>query len=258
MKAMEEIHYLLGNSCDLNCDFCFWDAKLADVPLEFKKRIIDQIVKTGIKRVTLSGGEPLCASNFLETLEYTKNNGLEVILHTNGLRINESLAKQIAPLVSRVSLTFDAADEEVMAKMRGRGEMLGQNISLIRTFNELKVPVNVKTLLTRINKDQMESIGETLSGLPIQYWSILEFIPLNRGKTNKEKFFLSSEDFNDIYGKIKERFPSMDIRARRFSENNDNYCFIAANGDVYTYRNNKDTLMGSIKEEDLSAIISRI
>jgi len=187
-----------------------------------------------------------------------KKNNLEIILHTNGLKIDASLAKKIAPFVSRISLTFDAADEEIMIKMRGRGEMLKHNIFLIRTFNELKVSVNVKTLVTQINKNQIEKIGEILNNLPIQYWSILEFIPLNKGKMNKEKFFLSSKDFNDICEKIKEKFPSMDIRVRRLSENNNNYCFIAANGDVYTYRKNKDILIGSIKEEDLSAIISTI
>ena len=42
---MEEIHYLIGNSCNLNCDFCFWDIRMPDVHLDLKKKIIDEIVK---------------------------------------------------------------------------------------------------------------------------------------------------------------------------------------------------------------------
>ena len=129
---MEEIHYLIGNSCNLNCDFCFWDKRMLDVSLEFKKNIVDQIIKVGIKRVTLSGGEPTMTNHFVEILEYMHLNGLEIILHTNGLGIDETLAKDIAPYVSRVSLTLDGSNEETILAMRKNKDLVNHTIFLIK------------------------------------------------------------------------------------------------------------------------------
>ena len=121
--TMDEIHYLLGNTCNLNCDFCCWDMRLPDSPFGFKKKIINQIVKTGIKKVTLSGGEPLCSNDFLKVLGYMKKSGLEVILHSNGLKINKSIAEKISPFISRVSLILDGPDEKIVSKMMERWEV---------------------------------------------------------------------------------------------------------------------------------------
>lgn len=85
---MKEIHYLLGNTCNLNCDFCFWDKRTEAPPFLSKKQIVNEIIKTGIRKVTVSGGEPTCTKDFLEIIKYMSDSGLDIVLHTNGLNIN--------------------------------------------------------------------------------------------------------------------------------------------------------------------------
>lgn len=256
---MEEIHYLLGNVCNLNCDFCFWDIRVPDVSIDFKKKIIDQIVDSGIKKVTISGGEPLCTNDFLEVLEYMQKSRLEVILHTNGLKIDQKLAQKIAPLISRISLTMDAIDTDIQNKMRNNPKITDHTMELIKIFDDLKLVVNIKTLITKINKNEIRKIGMVLANLPIKYWSLLEFIPLNKGNTNRSTFLLEPNEFDDICMKIKREFSSIEIKIRKFVDSEKGYCFIAPNGDVYTYIKNKgDVLMGNINSEELSFIIKRI
>jgi len=256
---MEEIHYLLGNACNLDCDFCFWDIRMPDVSLDAKKRIIDQIVKTGISRVTVSGGEPLCSDNFLEVMDYMHKKDLEVILHTNGLKIDGATAKKIAPLVSRVSLTLDGISKETMVRMRKNSEITGHTLFLIGIFHSLGVPVNVKTLVTKANQDEIAAIGRTLNGMPVQYWSLLEFNPINRGRTNIGKFLISSKKFDEICLKAKNGFPSLDVRMRKYKNAESKYCFIAPNGEVYTHVTDKgDVKIGDLKHDELSSLISKI
>lgn len=204
---MKEIHYLLGNACNLNCGFCFWDIRMPDVSLDFKKTIVDEIVKAGIKKVTLSGGEPLCAEHFLEILEYMKQHGLEIVLHSNGLKIDTSLAQKMAPFLSRISLTMDAVDPSTQMQMRTHQAITNHTINLIKIFDDLKVAVSIKTLITKINNHEIQAIGAILSHLPIQYWTLLEFIPVNRGKINQRHFMLEADEFDDICAIIKEHFP---------------------------------------------------
>ncbi len=256
---MEEIHYLLGNSCNLNCDFCFWDIKMPDVSLDFKKKIINEIVNSGIKKVTISGGEPLCTNNFLEILEYIHKQKLEIILHTNGIKIDKTLAQKIAPLISRISLTMDAIEGNTQFKMRKNNKITNHTINLIKIFHNLNVLINVKTLITKINKNEIIRIGKILDDLPIAYWSLLEFIPLNKGKINQNNFLIEQNEFDEICSNIKNKFPLIKIQIRKFTDTKNKYCFIAPNGDVYTYVKNKgDILINNINTKKLDLIMSEI
>lgn len=256
---MNEIHYLLGNSCNLNCDFCFWGTRMPDVSLDIKNKIINQIIQSGIKRVTISGGEPFCVNDLFEVLEYLHREKIEIVIHSNGLKIDEFLAQKIAPLISRISLTMDAIDVDTQILMRKNNNITDHTISLIQIFHCLNVPVSIKTLITKINKNEIVKIGEVLEKLPIKYWSLLEFISVNRGEINKNDFLLENDEFDEISFKIKKMFPSIDIRTRSFNNSEDKYCFIAPNGDVYTYFENKgDVLIGNVINEDLGLLIKKI
>ena len=169
------------------------------------------------------------------------------------------MAQKIAPFLSRISLTMDAIDADIQIEMRKNTEITDHTIDLIKIFHDLNVPVNVKTLITKINKNEIEKIGKILSNLPIKYWSLLEFVPLNRGKTNQSNFLLKPAEFNEICAKIKNEFPLVDIKIRKFSSSERGYCFIAPNGKVYTYLRDKgDILVGDISCEELNSIIKKI
>jgi len=256
---VDEIHYLLGNSCNLNCQFCFWDLHLKDISLIKKKNIIDEIKNSGIRKITISGGEPLCNKDLFFVLEYAKKNELEIVLHTNGLLIDGSIVDNLKPLVSRVSLSFDGSDEEMMKKMRQNPEMFSHTVWLIKKLCESNIPVNVKTLITKINQKDISNIGKVLSSFPIEYWSLLEFNPINRGLKNKNMFYLDPKEFDEIIANTKKHFPKLKIKVRKFARKPDKYCFIASNGDVYKYVDSKgDKLVGNLFNRGLKNILALI
>jgi MoaA/NifB/PqqE/SkfB family radical SAM enzyme len=254
---MKEIHYLLGNSCNLNCDFCFWDIRTPDVPWKTKKHIVDEIKKAGIKKVTISGGEPIVTKDFIKTLSYMFDNQLSVVLHTNGLKINKTSARKIAPFVERISLSLDGSSEDMCMKMRKTREIFSHTLQLIDIFDLLKIPVNVKTLVTKINAKDIIHIGKLLRNKPIAYWSLLEFNPINRGKLYKSKFYLTKGALNKIVSKTRKNIKGLNIKIRLFKSEPQSYCFIDANGKVYTFIPNKgDVLIGDLKKDSLKSLLS--
>lgn len=74
--------------CNLNCSYC--DTKWAnekDVAFELmtSKEIYEYIKSTGVKNITLTGGEPLMQEGILELLqELSKDEELSVEIETNG------------------------------------------------------------------------------------------------------------------------------------------------------------------------------
>lgn len=252
---MDEIHYLLGNTCNLNCDFCFWEKRIKPTTFKSTKHIIDEIKKVGIKKITLSGGEPTCAPHFIKALKYMKENGMKIILHTNGLQINKKVAEKIAPFISRISLALDGSNEKIAVEMRKK-PFTKNTLFLINLFNSLKIPLNVKTLITKINKQDIENIGRLLQNKTIKYWSLLEFNPIGNGLINKDKYLLSSKEFEMIAKKIINQFPKMKIRIRKFKSKPEKYCFIAADEKVYTnVAENEDVLIGNLQNNSLLSIL---
>lgn len=218
---------------------------------------MDQIAESGVGQVTLSGGEPLTSRDFAHTLHYLSLKGLKTILHTNGLKLDADALKKISKFTTRLSLTFDGSAEKTIMAMRKNRKILKHTLGLIKSANQLNLPVSVKTLITKINKDDVANIGELLQPLKLEYWTLIRFLPINRGAKYIDKFLLSDKEFNDIAKRIKKLFPGMNIKIRKF--NGSDHCFISADGKVYTYiKESGDVLIGDIKKEKLKTIISKI
>lgn len=254
---MDEIHYLIGNSCNLCCDFCFWDLRTTDVTFSEKKEILDQIIDSGLKKITLSGGEPTCNPDLIKVLKYAHQIGLQTVLHTNGLKINQKMAQKIAPYINRLSLSLDGSTEKMCYLMRSNKQIFSHTLELINIFHRLHLDVNVKTLVSNKNKNDLMSIGNLLQNQPVKYWSLLEFNPINRGLINKKEHYLDSEEFITLAMKLSDYFPKIKIKIRQ--PRLDNYCFIAPNGDLYTYIPEVgDKIVGNIKKQKLKYLIKEI
>lgn len=256
---MDEIHYLIGNKCNLNCEFCFWDQRYPDSNFELKKKIIDEIIKSGIKKVTLSGGEPTLAKDFLKILKYMHSKGLIITLHTNGLTSNKKLATSIARYVSKVGLSFDGSDSEKSKNIRQHKNFFRHTLHVIDLYTNLKKEVNVKTCVTKQNIDDLINIGKILSKKPISYWGLIKYYPVNTKSKNKDKFEITLAEYNSILDKLKLMFPNTTINPKLYSEQKQQYCFIASDGKIHTIsKNNEYIVLGDLEKESLNDIIKKI
>lgn len=257
--SMNEIHYLLGNACNLSCDFCFWDMRIPDVSWDTKLRIIDSIADTDIKKVTISGGEPSINKDFIKVLSEFKKRNIETVVHTNAIKFDTDLLTDVAPLVDRISLSLDGSNEKMCVDMRKDARAYSSVLWLLERISELVIPANVKTLVTGINLADIVNIGKLLDGKQLEYWTLMEFNPVNRGNIFRSKFELSDNDFDKTVEKVRETIKGIEIRTRLFKREPEKYCFIAPNADVYTFIPNKgDILVGNLLKTKLSNIIQKL
>ncbi|MDE5648570.1 MAG: radical SAM protein, partial [Oscillospiraceae bacterium] len=86
-KAGQPAVFIRFKSCNLNCSYCdtLW-ANFDDCPAEMMTSddILVYIQKTGIKNVTLTGGEPLIQTGIFELIDLLCQSDLDVEIETNG------------------------------------------------------------------------------------------------------------------------------------------------------------------------------
>lgn len=145
MKAGELSVFVRLTGCNLSCSYCdtSW-ANKADVPctLMTADEIYDRVKETGIKNVTLTGGEPLLNNNVRSLLEvFAKDKDIDVEIETNG----SIDLTAFAGIVKRPSFTMDY-------KLAGSGmqeHMKTSNFSVLNENDTVKFVVSGEDDLER-------------------------------------------------------------------------------------------------------------
>ena len=86
-KAGQLAVFIRFKGCNLNCKYC--DTKWAneqETPSQpmTEKEIIDYVLSTGVKNVTLTGGEPLLREGIENVITILAENNLNIEIETNG------------------------------------------------------------------------------------------------------------------------------------------------------------------------------
>lgn len=108
--------------CNLNCIMCpqAIDRQKEDsiliknvktrpeLSIDECKMLVDEVAALGVRKFTITGGEPLLRLDTLDILGHAKNKGLNCTLLSNGVLINEGIAKKIVDLkIDQVAFSLD-------------------------------------------------------------------------------------------------------------------------------------------------------
>ncbi len=143
-RAGELAVFLRFCGCNLNCSYCDtrW-ANTVDVKCELisAEELVAYVKSTGIKNVTLTGGEPLLQADVAYLIELLGASGAEVEIETNG----SAPLKDIVSLSPRPAVTADY-------KLPSSGmekNMLTENFSYLTLSDAVKFVVGDKRDLVR-------------------------------------------------------------------------------------------------------------
>lgn len=106
VKAGELAVFLRFCGCNLNCGYCdtrWANSKAVKPEIMTAEELVDYVKSTGVKNVTLTGGEPLLQGDMARLITLLGKNGAEVEIETNG---SISL-KEFAKIQPRPAFTAD-------------------------------------------------------------------------------------------------------------------------------------------------------
>ena len=251
----------ISSECNMHCPYCYRVGNTGgNVSLESAKRYIDYLVTNGCKTINVTGGEPLLNREWKNIIKYCSDNGLFVILSTNGLQLD--LHDEILNQVAVLSLPLDGGTPEVNSKTRSEGHFIKIR-KLIDEYIEGDYPFRLKinTVLTGYNFDKLNEILMILNE-PKIVWNIFELRKKGEYYQFPDDKVISDEQakhsmlfLNKIQHKCSIYF--MGKQSDELQEYNvkPNYIVLDYNGDIYFADEKENRLLFNI---DNSTITKRV
>jgi radical SAM protein with 4Fe4S-binding SPASM domain len=163
-----------------------------ELSLDEEKSLLDHISSFVKPLVLFTGGEPLMREDIFDLAEYAHQKGMPVGLPTNGILLTKreaSLMKKTG--VYRACIDLDGASEEVHNSLRGEFNSAVKGIQICK---EEGLSLQVNSVITRLNKDEMPALLEFLQKLRVDAWHVFFLVPT---KSFEEDYMLSPEEYED-------------------------------------------------------------
>ena len=193
-RPVRDLRVSLTDRCNLRCTYCM-PAEVFDKDHVFLRkeqllrlteldRIIGAFVRCGVRKLRLTGGEPLLRRGAVKFLRGLGRFGKleDVAMTTNGLLLAEFAEELAEAGLHRVTVSLDALDPEIFGAMNGRGHHPSRVLEGIAAAKAAGLGVKVNMVVQRgVNDSQILPMARHFKELGV----ILRFIEfMDVGNTN--------------------------------------------------------------------------
>lgn len=204
-RKIDYLRISVTDRCNLRCIYCMPNQgiqfKNQNQILSFEQisRIVSVAVGLGIRKVRITGGEPLVRKDLpLLIGQLKKIKGLEELcLTTNGTYLVEYAPLLKKAGLDRLNISLDSLIPEKFREITRGGNLeivhRAIEIALAMGFSELKINT---VLIKGFNTDEIPAFANLTQALPIQV-RFIEYMPCNLDYFSYDNFFFSA-------GKAKE------------------------------------------------------
>lgn len=219
-KFGREIDYLrvsVTDKCNLRCIYCMDekdnsflknDEKLTDDEIY---RIVKESSKLGIKKVRITGGEPLVSPDLVNLV--SKINSIpgieEIYLTTNGILLADMIDELAVNGLKGVNISLDSLNEERFNKLTRLGK-LNKVLEAIDKAIALGIKVKLNTVIVNdINKDEIIDFVNLTKEKEIDV-RFIELMPIGiainyKGATNEDVLKVISENYSDYEEVVRSK-----------------------------------------------------
>ena len=219
-RVIDYLRISIIDRCNLRCIYCMPAGGIKpldhSVILKYEEivRIVGVAAELGVKKIRLTGGEPLIRRNLPYLISSIAGiNGIEDIsLTTNGLLL-KSLAGPLADAgLKRVNISLDSLRPERYKEIT-RGGDLKEALAGIKAAAEAGLyPLKINMVpIQGFNDDEIEDFARMTLSSPIHV-RFIEFMPIGATEFWHEDKYISTDEIKNRVGCIA---PLMPVKIRR-------------------------------------------
>ena len=218
-RRISYVRISVTDRCDLRCRYCMAE-KMTFLPrkdvlsLEEIDDLADIFIARGVKRIRLTGGEPLVRrgiDQLVPALGKRIGNGLdELTLTTNGTQLGRFAGMLADSGVRRINVSLDSRDPERFRHITRRGD-LAQVLAGIGAARQagLKVKINM-VALKGLNEDEIAPMLRWCSEQGHDL-TLIETMPLGEVEEDRTEHYLP---LSEVKARLSEQFELMPSLAR--------------------------------------------
>jgi cyclic pyranopterin phosphate synthase len=199
-RTVTYVRVSVTDRCNLRCTYCMSEQmqflpKAQLLTLEELDRVCSVFVRRGVRRLRLTGGEPLMRRGIMDLVRslsrHLDSGDLdELTMTTNGVRLREFSAPLKAAGVRRINVSLDSLDRATFARI-ARSDCLDQVLDGIAAAQDagLKVKINTVALKHDNRRDIPRIVGWAHErGMDV---TLIETMPLGAVDEDRTDQFVS-------------------------------------------------------------------
>ena len=206
-RVHDYLRISLTDNCNLRCFYCMPEEEYHFTPSS-KLMQADEIesiaavfVREGVKKIRLTGGEPLVRKDFANILKKLSTLGAQITMTTNAIRLHEFVDDIKNAGIQSLNISLDTLQKDrfILMTKRDQHEQVMRNIQLMLE-NGIGVKVNV-VAMKGINDEEINDFVRWTKETPIHI-RFIEFMPFDGNQWNRDKVITLQE----ILDKVKTEF----------------------------------------------------
>ncbi len=205
-RTVDYVRLSVTDRCDFRCVYCMAE-EMTFVPrdqiltLEELEQVARAFVSLGVRKIRLTGGEPLIRNNIMSLIENLGQlDGLEeLVLTTNGSQL-QRLAQALKDAgIKRINISLDSLDAEKFRRITRTGELAqvltGIDAAIAANFARIKLNA---VILKGRNEDEILPLAAFAQAKNIDL-SFIEEMPLGLiDEHNRALSFCSSDEIREL------------------------------------------------------------
>ncbi len=175
-------------ACDLACAHCRAQAIPDRAPQELDsgegEALLDEARRFGRPLLVITGGDPLKRPDLYSLIAYGHRIGLRMTATPSATPLLDrcAITRMKEAGLQRIALSLDFPDERGHDAFRGVAGSYRRTLGAIREANDVGLPVQINTTISRLNRHRIAEMANLLRKLEIVLWSVFFLVPTGRGE----------------------------------------------------------------------------
>jgi GTP 3',8-cyclase len=215
-RRIEYVRLSVTDRCDLRCVYClpedFRDFSEPDDWLSFDEieRVIGAFAALGVRRVRITGGEPLVRKNLPQlATRLGQLPGIEDLsLSTNAVALARSAPALRAAGVTRINVSLDSLQPERFKQItRGKLERVLEGLMAAKTAGFAPIKINM-VVMRDINEDEVVDMAEFCieHGFTLRF---IETMPIGSTGQSSTQQYVNLQQVRDVLEQHYELLPGV-------------------------------------------------